>query len=181
MLPGAEVAGAGSVPAGFAITCKAKPLADGLVQQHHRIDAYGSGKCTLTGSLGAPWILDIAVQIQQKVGGAWRTRADGFTQTDKGGAVSPVLNHDDSESTIARQLHPGVFVRSVYFRDPEFNGLEVFIDTPWHVRQPQGEPLDLDKSTDEIVAATRAHFATEPEFGPIDEFYRRRAEHIAEH
>ena len=70
---------------------------------------------------------------------------------------------------------------SVYFRDPEFNGLEVFIDTPWHVRQPQGEPLDLDKSTDEIVEATRAHFATEPEFGPIDEFYRRRAEHIAEH
>jgi len=103
VLPGAEVAGAGSapagaaggagagsVPAGFAITCKAKPLADGLVQQHHRIDAYGSGKCTLTGSLGAPWILDIAVRIQQKVGGAWRTRADGFTQTDQGGAAKSV-------------------------------------------------------------------------------------------
>jgi catechol 2,3-dioxygenase-like lactoylglutathione lyase family enzyme len=38
---------------------------------------------------------------------------------DKGVAVSPVLNHDDSESTVSRELHPGVFVRSVYFRDPD--------------------------------------------------------------
>jgi catechol 2,3-dioxygenase len=68
---------------------------------------------------------------------------------------------------------------SVYFRDPEFNGVEVFIDTPWHVRQPQGEPLDLEKSNDEIVETTRAHFSTEPEFGPIDEFYSRRAQHLA--
>jgi catechol 2,3-dioxygenase len=69
---------------------------------------------------------------------------------------------------------------SVYFRDPEFNGVEVFIDTPWHVRQPQGEPLDLDKSNDEIVEFTHGHFSTEPEFGPIDDFYKRRAEHLAE-
>ena len=68
---------------------------------------------------------------------------------------------------------------SVYFRDPEFNGVEVFIDTPWHVRQPQGEPLDLDKSNDEIVEMTRARFSAEPGFGPIDDFYRRRAEHLA--
>ncbi len=38
---------------------------------------------------------------------------------DKGIEVSPVLNHDDSEMTIARELHEGVFVRSVYFRDPD--------------------------------------------------------------
>ena len=69
---------------------------------------------------------------------------------------------------------------SVYFRDPEFNGVEVFIDTPWHVRQPQGEPLDLDKSNDEIIEGTRQHFSTEPEFGPIGDFYKRRAEHIAQ-
>ena len=69
---------------------------------------------------------------------------------------------------------------SVYFRDPEFNGVEVFIDTPWHVRQPQGQPLDLDKSNDEIIDATRAHFSKEPEFGPIDDFYARRAERLAQ-
>ena len=37
----------------------------------------------------------------------------------KGVEVSVVLNHDDSESTIAAELHPGVFVRSVYFVDPD--------------------------------------------------------------
>ncbi|MEM7093600.1 MAG: VOC family protein [Actinomycetota bacterium] len=37
----------------------------------------------------------------------------------KGVPVSPVLNHDDSESTIAAELHDGVFVRSVYFQDPD--------------------------------------------------------------
>ncbi len=67
---------------------------------------------------------------------------------------------------------------SVYFRDPEFNGVEVFIDTPWHVRQPQGEPLDLARSDDEIVEWTRSHYANEPGFGPMEEFFRRRAEHL---
>ncbi|MDH3293619.1 MAG: VOC family protein [Acidimicrobiia bacterium] len=37
----------------------------------------------------------------------------------KGVEVSPVLNHDDSERTVAEELHDGVFVRSVYFRDPD--------------------------------------------------------------
>lgn len=32
-----------------------------------------------------------------------------------------VVNHDDSEMGVARTLHPGVFVRSVYFTDP--NGI----------------------------------------------------------
>lgn len=40
----------------------------------------------------------------------------------KGVHVLPVVvNHDDSEMGVARDMHPGVFVRSVYFRDP--NGI----------------------------------------------------------
>ncbi len=92
--------------------------------------------------------------------------------------LNKTLQADASVTQIMPLTHGNAW--SVYFRDPEFNGVEVFIDTPWHVRQPQGEPLDLDKPNDEIVEATRAHFATEPEFGPIDDFYRRRAEHLAE-
>jgi catechol 2,3-dioxygenase-like lactoylglutathione lyase family enzyme len=38
---------------------------------------------------------------------------------DKGVRVSAVMNHDDSEATVAREMHPGVFVRSIYFRDPD--------------------------------------------------------------
>jgi len=43
----------------------------------------------------------------------------------KGVETSVVVNHDDSETTIARELHPGVFVRSVYFRDPDGVLLEI--------------------------------------------------------
>ena len=93
-------------------------------------------------------------------------------------ALRTTLQAEDSVTQIMPLTHGNAW--SVYFRDPEFNGVEVFIDTPWHVRQPQGEPLDLDKSNDEIVEATRAHFANEPEFGPIDAFYRRRAEQVAQ-
>ena len=32
-----------------------------------------------------------------------------------------VVNHDDSEMGVSRDMHPGVWIRSVYFRDP--NGI----------------------------------------------------------
>lgn len=38
---------------------------------------------------------------------------------ERGVQVSMILDHDDSPSTVARQFHPGVFVRSFYFRDPD--------------------------------------------------------------
>lgn len=37
----------------------------------------------------------------------------------KGVACSEILNHDDSEWGISRDVHPGTFVRSVYFNDPD--------------------------------------------------------------
>ena len=41
-----------------------------------------------------------------------RLRAAGVDCTD-------VANHDDSEWGIADDVHPGVFVRSIYFQDPD--------------------------------------------------------------
>jgi catechol 2,3-dioxygenase-like lactoylglutathione lyase family enzyme len=38
---------------------------------------------------------------------------------DAGVEVSMILDHDDSEWQVAREFHPGVFVRSFYFRDPD--------------------------------------------------------------
>lgn len=38
---------------------------------------------------------------------------------DEGVEVSAVLDHDESEAGVAREFHPGVFVRSFYFRDPD--------------------------------------------------------------
>jgi catechol 2,3-dioxygenase-like lactoylglutathione lyase family enzyme len=37
----------------------------------------------------------------------------------KGVKCSGVVNHDDSEMGVAEEMHDGVFVRSVYFQDPD--------------------------------------------------------------
>ena len=91
-------------------------------------------------------------------------------------SLTKALRADDRVTQIMPLTHGNAW--SVYFRDPELNGVEVFIDTPWHVRQPQGVPLDLDKSNEEIVEFTRTRFSGEPEFGSIDDFYARRAEQL---
>lgn len=69
---------------------------------------------------------------------------------------------------------------SVYFKDPERNGIEVFCDTPWHVPQPQGEGWDPAASDENIRRATRAAFAATEGFGAIADYYRERASHLAE-
>ena len=68
---------------------------------------------------------------------------------------------------------------SVYFKDPEGNGIEVFCDTPWHVQQPQAKPWDPALSDAELHAWTEKEFGSDPEFGPIDAYYAGRAEHLA--
>jgi len=40
---------------------------------------------------------------------------------------------------------------SVYFRDPESNRIELFVDTPWHVAQPLRFPIDLTMEDDELI------------------------------
>jgi len=55
---------------------------------------------------------------------AINVRADKFDDyynrlVEKGINVSKVLNHDDSPMQSTDELHPGVFVRSVYFFDPD--------------------------------------------------------------
>ena len=37
----------------------------------------------------------------------------------KGLNPTPIFNHDDSKYQVSKELHPGVFVRSVYFMDPD--------------------------------------------------------------
>ena len=41
---------------------------------------------------------------------------------------------------------------SCYFRDPEGNRLEVFIDTKWHVPQPCRTDIDLSRTDEQILA-----------------------------
>ena len=44
---------------------------------------------------------------------------------------------------------------SIYFKDPEGNTAEAFVDTPWHVAQPFRKELDImSRSDDEVYKAT---------------------------
>ena len=45
---------------------------------------------------------------------------------------------------------------SIYFKDPEGNTVEAYLDTPFHVPQPHGKALDLTKSDEQILRETEA-------------------------
>ena len=69
---------------------------------------------------------------------------------EKGVRVGPVLNHDESEMQVSATVHPGVYVRSFYFQDPDGITLEFAcwvkeFDTratprPFPRRRPTGDP-----------------------------------------
>ena len=62
---------------------------------------------------------------------------------------------------------------SIYFRDPEGNRLEVFMDMPWYCEQPMREAIDLDLSDEAVMAAAEALARSRPRF-------RSRAQWMAE-
>ena len=59
---------------------------------------------------------------------------------------------------------------SVYFRDPEGNRLELFIDTPWYCTQPCREPVDLSQPDEVIMATTERLARGLPGFKPRAEW-----------
>ena len=68
---------------------------------------------------------------------------------------------------------------SCYFKDPEGNTVEAYLDTPFHVPQPHGEPLDLTKSDDEILRETEASCRADPGFMMMDAFQKSLANRLA--
>ncbi|MEM7323245.1 MAG: VOC family protein [Actinomycetota bacterium] len=64
---------------------------------------------------------------------------------------------------------------SVYFKDPEGNGIEIFCDTPWHVSQPQISGWDPTKTPEEVLAAIEAEYADKPGFGSMEEYRAEQA------
>ncbi len=59
---------------------------------------------------------------------------------------------------------------SVYFRDPEGNRVEVFIDTPWYVRQPCRQAIDLSLPDLEFWQWAEAHARNLPGFRTISDW-----------
>ena len=68
---------------------------------------------------------------------------------------------------------------SIYFQDPEQNGIEIFCDSPWQVQQPQGETWDIDLDDAGLLAWTEERFKNEPRFEPQSSFVTRRTKELA--
>ena len=68
---------------------------------------------------------------------------------------------------------------SIYFADPEENGIEVYIDTPWYVPQPHGVPIDLTRPNPEIMAETERHCRATPGFMSLDQWEAEVARRLA--
>ena len=71
-----------------------------------------------------------------------------------------------------KELHPVSHgnALSVYFRDPEGNRLELFVDTPWYVKQPLRIPMDMKLSDRELWAWAEAEARKQPGFKPVEEW-----------
>lgn len=61
---------------------------------------------------------------------------------------------------------------SIYFRDPEGNRLEVFLDTPWYCEQPLREVIDLAQSDEAVMAAAEKLARSRPRFRPREQWIR---------
>jgi catechol 2,3-dioxygenase-like lactoylglutathione lyase family enzyme len=61
----------------------------------------------------------------------------------------------DAGMRIDRTVTHGIAC-SVYFYDPEDNRIELYYTTPYNVRQPLGEPIDLDRPDEELLAFAKS-------------------------
>jgi len=59
---------------------------------------------------------------------------------------------------------------SVYFRDPEGNRIELFVDTPWYVDQPMRIPMDMSLSDRALWQWAEATARTLPGYRPVEEW-----------
>lgn len=64
---------------------------------------------------------------------------------------------------------------SVYFRDPEGNRVELYVDTPWYVSQPCRIPAPIELPVGELMAWAEAHARTLEGFRPRNEWRREMA------
>jgi len=62
---------------------------------------------------------------------------------------------DAGVSDIRQVNHGNAF--SFYLMDPEGNGIEVYMDTPWYVPQPHGVPIDLSLPSEQIMEEAETH------------------------
>ena len=69
---------------------------------------------------------------------------------------------------------------SCYFRDPEYNRIEILIDTPWYVPQPHHLNVDLSLADGELWGVIEKHVRATPGFKPVAEWEKDIERKIAQ-
>lgn len=59
---------------------------------------------------------------------------------------------------------------SVYFRDPEGNRVELFVDTPWYVTQPLRIPMDMSLSDQALWQWAQDSARRQPGYQPVEQW-----------
>jgi catechol-2,3-dioxygenase len=59
---------------------------------------------------------------------------------------------------------------SVYFRDPEGNRIELFVDTPWYVDQPMRIPMDMSLPDDVLWKWAEKTARELPGYKPVEQW-----------
>jgi catechol-2,3-dioxygenase len=82
--------------------------------------------------------------------------------------------HDRLEDFPTSDIHPITHgnALSVYFRDPEGNRIELFIDTPWYVAQPLRIPFDFADSDETLMRWAEETAHKLPGYRPVGEWRR---------
>jgi catechol 2,3-dioxygenase len=62
------------------------------------------------------------------------------------------------------------FRQGFYFADPEGNTVEIYIDMPFYISQPHGDPLDLDKDDETLLSETEEICRNDPSFQLIEDW-----------
>jgi hypothetical protein len=76
----------------------------------------------------------------------------------KGVHVTPIMNHDDSPRQVSKEVHPGTFVRSFYFQDPdgillEFATWTRVLGTPEDLKHAPARAEDKDRYLGRVSTA----------------------------
>lgn len=90
--------------------------------------------------------------------------------------IRAVLDKDPAVTEIHETTHGNAW--SIYFKDPEGNTAEAFVDTPWHVKQPFVADYDLSKSDKEIKAHTRKILNRYPSTRPFAQWRKEFAKKL---
>ena len=88
------------------------------------------------------------------------------------------LQSEKGVSEIAPVSHGNAL--SVYFRDPEGNRIELFVDTPWYVVQPLRIPMDMQLSDAQLWSWAEAEASKEKGFKPVGEWQAEMAGKMGE-